>query len=333
MFNNIILRDTTKDEWCGIRSKIKKRVEDTMGSYPAGSDISSKTEIVNKYEQNGLTYVDFKYHVIDGIWNNGVCVLPEGFCKEKEYTAILAVHETNFGPGKMQVVTEPGSFEQAYGYELARMGYVIVAVDQYGFGDSVCPGGPAPGFNLEQYLADFMGKYPDWSIDGLRVLQHKKAIDAAQSFDFVKLTDTFGAIGNSQGGRGSLFITAFDERVKCAVVSAGVSPNATNAYRIVKHDRPLNPALSKNMTKDGRSQWEYEEFIALCAPRAVLFIEPLHDDYNPHTMATISCIYNAFGVYKLLDVSEKIALYAHGDGHKTIPPVRELAYGWLKRFL
>jgi len=335
MFQNIILRDTTKEEWSEIRSKIKSRVESTMGAYPDNSDISNHVEITGQCESNGLVYVDFKYHVIDGLWNNGICVLPEGFSKEKEYAPILAVHETNIDLGKKQIVTEPDGYDGAYGYDLARKGYVIIAVDQYGFGDSEGGSNPSqPGFEyLEARLNAFIEKYPNWSIDGLRLLQHKKAMDAALSFDFVTLKNTFGTIGNSQGGRGALFITAFDERVTCAVISAGVSPNATNAYRIVKHDRPLNPQLSKSMTGNGRNQWEYEEFIALCAPRAVLFIEPLYDDYNPHTIATISCIYSAFAVYKMLGTPEKIALYAHGDGHTTINPVKDFAYDWLSRFL
>lgn len=333
MFQNIILRDTKKEEWQEIRRKIKARIESTMGSYPSTSDVSNQVEVTSQQEQNGLTYINFKYHVIDGLWNTGICVLPPGFSKEKEYTPILAIHETNVGLGKKQVIMASDNFDGAYGYDLARKGYVVIAVDQYGFGDTDSPNPSSSVLDREVLLAAFLEKYPDWSIDGLRLLQHKKAIDAALTFDFVTLKKTFGTIGNSQGGRGTLFITAFDERVTCAVVSSGVSPNATNAYRIVRHDRPLNPQLSKNMTSDGRSQWEYEELIALCAPRAAMYIEPLHDDYNPHTMATITCIYNAFAVYRLLGESNKIALYTHGDGHRTIDPVKDFAYSWLGRFL
>ena len=329
MFENIILRDTKKEEWDVIREKIKARIEDTMGSYPEGSDVSNSYEVINEYDENGLTYINFKYHIIDGIWNNGTCVLPKDFDKRKEYTGILAVHETNIELGKKQIIVEDGNYERAYGYELAQRGYVVIAVNQYGFGEDI-----GASVKKEELFETLLEKYPNWSIDGMRLLEHKKAIDVAISFDFVKLKeDSFGTIGNSQGGRGSLYIAAFDDRIKCAAVSAGVSPNETNAYRIVKHDKYLNPRLAENMTYDGRNQWEYEEFISLCAPRAILFMEPFYDDYNPHTMATITCIYNASNVYRLLDAPEKIALFTHGDGHTTIRQTKDFAYEWLDRFL
>ena len=328
MFENVMLRDTKKEDWDGIREKIKYRIESTMGSYPEDSDVSNSFEILNSYEENNLTYIDFKYHIIDDMWNMGTCVLPEDFDKEKEYVGILAVHETNIGLGKKQIIVEDENYERAYGYELAKRGYVVIAVDQYGFGERI-----AVSTKKEELFEMFLEKYSGWSIDGLRLLEHKKAIDTALSFDFVKLKDSFGTIGNSQGGRGALYITAFDERIKCAAISAGVSPNATNAYRIVKHDKYLNPKLAENMTFDGRNQWEYEEFISLCAPRSVLFMEPFYDDYNPHTMATITCIYNASNIYKLLDVPEKIALFTHGDGHTTIRQTKDFAYEWMDRFL
>ena len=87
------------------------------------------------------------------------------------------------------------------------------------------------------------------------------------------------------------------------------------------------------MEKNGKSPWELNEMLALCAPRAVLCIEPFNDPHNPYTAVTIDCVKSAHKVYALLDASKHLSLYLHGDGHDTVPTVRSIAYDWFDRFL
>ena len=45
MINDLILKDTTRDEWEGIRGRIKKRIEENLGSSPVSlSPVRAKFE-------------------------------------------------------------------------------------------------------------------------------------------------------------------------------------------------------------------------------------------------------------------------------------------------
>ena len=113
----------------------------------------------------------------------------------------------------------------------------------------------------------------------------------------------------------------------------GISPFATNAYRLTHTAQPLHPHEAKMLEKNGKSPWELNEMIGLCAPRAVMFIEPFNDPYNPFTSVSIDCVKSAHKVYSLLGAPERLSLHLHGDGHDTVTEVRNMAYDWLERFL
>jgi hypothetical protein len=187
----------------------------------------------------------------------------------------------------------------------------------------------------EKYSYDFehfYDRYPEWSLSSRRVLGHVRALDVLDALDYV-IHDGYGVIGNSLGGQASFYITALDERIKASVISTGISPNATNVYRDLTRTQHLEPAVTEYIRIHGKTPWELSEMLSLCAPKAVLCLEPFNDPYNPYTSVTIDCIQRAWDVYKLLEAPDKLTMYIHGDGHDTVDNVRNFAYGWLERFL
>lgn len=124
-----------------------------------------------------------------------------------------------------------------------------------------------------------------------------------------------------------------DERIKAAFVSTGISPHASNAYRLTHTANPLHPYEAKQMETNGKSPWELNEMIGLCAPRAVLFSEPFNDPYNPFIQPVFDCVKSAHKVYALLGQPQKLSLYLHGDGHDTVRELRNMGYDWFDRFL
>ena len=87
------------------------------------------------------------------------------------------------------------------------------------------------------------------------------------------------------------------------------------------------------LEKNGKSPWELNEILGLCAPRAVLVLEPFNDKYNPYTSVVYDCVYSAHKVYALLEHPERLCFYIHGDSHDTVDSVRELAYDYIDRFM
>ncbi len=322
MIGNIILPSTAAAEWPKLREEIRARVVASMGAAPEGaSGRPAKAEEIERFEKHGLTHVRLRYHVLDDAWNEMICVLPAG---GGPAPAVFCCHGTT-PAGKLSVI-DPKIPNRAYGLELARRGYVTVAVDQFGFGATL------EGTTQKDLQAAFFRRYPDWSLDGRRTLDHTRAVDALQTLPFVA-GGGVGAVGNSLGGRAVIYFAALDERVKAAVPSTGISPNATNVFRSCTYQTELSPALSRAITKNGVIPWDYHEMIALVAPRALLVVEPWNDSENPYVAPTFECFRNATAAWRLLGAPKSVSMLIHGDGHDTTADVREAAYRWFDRFL
>ena len=322
---SLILPDTKADEWPGIRAKIYNRVVANWGTSPVPYQPAvNKFEETGRYVNFGLTHINYRFQVVDDIWIEGVCVLPKDFKEINQYHAILSVHGTN---GKLGKDTNLGNHKnRGYAIELAQNGFVTFSADQYGYGATT------KTLMEEQLYKSFYEKYPNWSLRGIRMLTLIRAIDLLEQFKFVKKGE-FGSMGNSLGGSSVLYHAAIDTRVKSAVVSTGTSPFYTNVFRIMARGKLDEPLRAAQLAKNGIPNYDAHEVIALCAPRAVLFLEPTNDPYNPDVMTNFKAFYDASAVYKLLGTPDRASILIHGDGHDTIGDGRDYAYKWLERFL
>ena len=327
MIPELITRDTTKEDWALTRKKIKARIMETFGRSPVEL-LPTKNEFVelDRYVAYGLEHVKIKYHVFADEWAYGILILPNEQDADKPKRAILTIHGTNNTVGKYGVCNPEKTPKRAYAIELAKRGFVTFSPDQYGFGEAM---------EDAQYREDFekfYDRYPEWSLSCRRVIGHIRALDVLDQLDYVDHSG-YGVIGNSLGGQASFYICAFDERIKAAVISTGISPNVTNVYRDLTRTQPLEAAVTEYIRKKGKTPWELNEMLALCAPRSVLCLEPFNDPYNPYSSVTIECIESAARVYALLGSPKNLSMYIHGDGHDTTDLVRRFAYDWLEQFL
>lgn len=319
--------DATQEEWEAYRARVRERVEFSIGHPREGFEPGEpKWEEVERFEKYDLTHVRIRYQVIDDEWNNGILVLPPDGEPAKPAPAILAIHGTNGTRGKLGSLDLENTPRRAYGIELAQRGHVCLAVDQYGFGESV------PDVDIRSYGPPFQERYPDWSLDGRRFLEHSRALDVLERLPYVD-GKALGAMGNSLGGRAVVYLAALDERVAAAVSSTGISPNVSNVFRSITRDMNLSPRLSEAIMKTGRPPWDYQDLLSLIAPRALLALEPFNDNCNPDVGPTLRCLYLAASAWVRSGAADKLAFYTHGDGHDTIDDVREMAYRWLDRFL
>ena len=327
MIRSVITRDTKKEDWAKIRETVKARIFETFGTPPTElAPAKNEYEIIDTYYAYGMKHIKIRYNVFSDEWAFGVLVLPENFDEGRKTKAILTIHGTNGMAGKYGVLDPDKTPRRAYGIELARRGFITFSPDQYGFGETM------EDEQKRKEFEEFYDRFPNWSLSSRRVLGHIRALDVLDQLDYVD-HDGYGVIGNSLGGQASFYIAALDERIKAAVISTGISPNVTNVYRDLTRTQHLEPGVTGYIKAHGRTPWELNEMLSLCAPRAVLCLEPFNDPYNPYTSVTIDCIKSAWEVYSLLGTPDKLTMYVHGDGHDTVNSVRALAYDWLERFM
>ena len=328
MINPLILKDTTKEEWQELRKRILKRILKDFGNAPYDMNpAKNQFRELERYENYNLTHIRIEYEVAPEIKSEAVIVLPENFDNAKQYPAVVTIHGTNGTEGKYGVLGVEGAMpNREYAIELAKRGYVTISPDQYGYGVAM------EDTAFAEKYENFYSIYPEWSLTGIRLLYHIRCVDVLFQLDYIN-KDAIGAMGNSLGGCGSMYLTAMDSRINCAVLSTALCPAVTNIYRTAPRLPQLDPYQIKSMMWDGKPPWDHNDILSLCAPRPIMIVEPFNDPYNPYIMVTIDCVHKAWEVYNLLEAPEKLSLHVHGDGHDTVPEVRDMAYNWLDRFL
>jgi dienelactone hydrolase len=327
MFRDVITRSTSLEEWNGIRVEIRDRILATMGSFP-GLAFNGDYELVNEHQASGLRMLRLRFEAVPGYTTHGVAVFPADLKPKERRPTVLCMHETDYDLAHRGVISPDTKPNRAYGIELAQRGWVTLAIDHFGFGEG---NGKRKPEEVERW---FYAKFPNWSLDGVRLWIQRCALDVAKRFDVVDAA-RFGCIGNSLGGRVVMYLAAFDERIKAAVASTGVSPNLTNVFRNPAARSPLSPRLNAETARSGMPPFDYQELIALVAPRALLMMEPWNDALgcNPLIEANFRCFEKARFVFELCSASANLSLLCHGDGHDTTGIVRQYAYLWLSEHL
>lgn len=106
-----------------------------------------------------------------------------------------------------------GRYHSDFGARFARRGYVVITPDALGFGERVADRG-APHHQAMGRVVEYLG----YTHTGLRLLDDIRALSVLSAWPGVDAT-RIGAVGLSEGGKRTMFLSAFDERVRTAVVS------------------------------------------------------------------------------------------------------------------
>ncbi len=231
--------------------------------------------------------------------------------------AMLCLHQT-IAIGKGQPAGLDGPQNLHYAHELAKRGYVTLAPDYVTFGDyaiDACPEGYASGTRKGIY-------------------NHRRALDLLQSLPQVD-GDRLGSIGHSLGGHNTLFVAAFDERIKVAVSSCGFN----SFFKYMQGDlagwtqQRYMPRIAEVYASDpARMPFDFTEVLAAIAPRAV-FVNAPEGDANFEISGVKDCLKAARPVYALYAAADKLVASHPDCGHDFPPEVRTAAYEFVDNML
>ncbi len=231
--------------------------------------------------------------------------------------AMLCLHQTT-SIGKAEPAGLGGKANLCYALELAERGYVTLAPDYPGFGD----------YKIDPYA---MG-YDSATMKG--IWNHKRAVDLLQSLPDVD-PERIGAIGHSLGGHNTLFVGAFDPRLKVLVSSCGFCSFATYYGGDLTgwSHKGYMPKIAQIYNKDPRKMpFDFTEVLAVLAPRPVFINAPEHDA-NFSMKGVDECVDAARPVYALFHAADNLVV-AHPDSEHDFPPeVRQTAYAFIDRVL
>jgi dienelactone hydrolase len=230
--------------------------------------------------------------------------------------AVLAQH--GHGPGKSQVAGLPGeaggepSENADYGHQLATRGYVVLAPDLRGFGERTDWNPP----NI--YHCDYSQMHTTMlGVDmlALDLWDLARGIDVLVDHPLVD-PDRIGMVGLSQGGTCTLFLTAYDQRIRAAVVSGYFSSIQSSAAI------PWNMCGSQ-VLRGMIGTFEHLDIAAVIAPRALLIESGTEDQIFPASVAAVEheklrTVYAALGAGDRTEIEIEEGGHAW-HGHRAYP--------------
>jgi dienelactone hydrolase len=205
-----------------------------------------------------------------------------------------------------------------FAIELAQRGYVTLAPDYPGFGE----------YRYDPYAHGYVSA----TMKG--IWNHVRAVDLLQSLAEVDGA-RIGAIGMSMGGHNSMFVSAFDPRIKAVISCCGFNafPKYYGGNLTGWSHKGYMPRIAEVYDKDPRKMpFDFPEVVAALAPRP-FFTSSSVDDPNFEVSGVRDCIAAAQPVYELLGAGDKLVAVYPVAGHDFPQETRFMAYDWLDRQL
>ncbi len=280
-------------------------------------------------------------------------LLPRNAPRAKQ-PGILAAHQcaSACDVGKEQVIGKCVDWpDQAYGLELVREGFVVLAPDANKVGERYDPSLREPWQTRydpslrEPWQTAAMlpaGQEPCCTAPGgsWGPIRWKPVLDVMRAIDLLAqhpLVDPLriGMIGHSLGADTLLWSMPLDSRIRAGVINGGglmglTGPNAPRETAVWLSRRLPLP---------------FTDVVRLIAPRAFFEVIGNEDYLNicddslkgagvDARMAAKRAAHEAIGeVYRLYGARDRLALYDFDGGHRFPTPARKAAYAWLKRWL
>ena len=252
----------------------------------------------------------------------GDLYLPAGTPADKKLPAVIWLHGFSHPLGYMWVYRRDLHPILA----LTRAGFAVLAFDQTGFG------------TRWQEAGSFYDRFPRWSRMGRMVEDVQRAIDGLGGEANVD-PSRIGLLGYTMGGAVALHASALDPRVKCVASVAGFTPmrtdtterGLTGALRY-SHDHGLLPRVGLFAHDPASLPYDFDDLIALAAPRPVLIVQPRMDrDADP--AAVRAAVAKSREAYEALEAGDRLELMEPDDYARLSTATQDRVVVWLRENL
>jgi dienelactone hydrolase len=283
-------------------------MQEVMGPLPALPAAPPGVRVLGeaKFERYVRRRID--YEAEPGDWVSAFLLLPSE--RSGTLPAAICLHQTT-RIGKAEPAGEGPKPNLHYAKELAERGFVTLAPDYPNFGD----------YSIDVYERG----YQSATMKG--IVNHMRGVSLLASLDEVA-PHRIGSIGHSLGGHNTLFLAAFDRRVRACATSCGF----TSFARYYGGDltgwshRGYMPRIASVYGKSpARMPFDFPDVLRAIAPRAVFINAPLHDS-NFDVEGVRDCVRLASPHFP---PGRLVARYPDA-GHDFPPGVREEAYRFLE---
>ncbi|SKB30677.1 alpha/beta hydrolase [Daejeonella lutea] len=310
------------------RKQVLKKMEQVMGKLPSRSKlVPLDIKIIDSVRESSLTRYNLTFSVAKNERISAYLYVPHQGTVTKKNAAMVVLHGTD-PLGKGVVDGQGGKPNRAHARELAERGYVVIAPDYPSFGDM-------KEYNFET------DRYESATMQG--IFNHMRCVDLLQSRTDVD-PDKIGVAGLSLGGHNSMFVAAFDERIKVAVSASGwtqfeyynIGDDAIKRYggRLGPWAQTrYMPLFKTKYNLDGdKIPFNFDDVISAIAPRAFFSVSPINDA-NFDVKGVKAGIELAKKTYAEYDAEDMLQVRYPDAGHDFPVLNRKEAYAFIDKVL
>jgi dienelactone hydrolase len=321
----------TGEQWAAKREIIEASWQSLLGTPPScfqEAKALHEFEIIEEINEPDHRRCEIRYTTLDGDEVKASLLLPVTCLNSGgKHPAILALHPTT-PLGRLDIATKEGRENRMYALELVARGYVVLAPDSITCGSRIYP--EAEAFQT----APFYERYPNWTVMGKMLADHKLAVDILCSLQEVD-SERIGVIGHSLGGYNGWFLAGEDERIRAVASSCGFS--------MFTEDPELNrwglrdwfshfPSLTVSMKED-LIPFEWHEIAALAAPTPTWMWSGISDRIFPNWAPIAAGMEDLDSLYRWMGNADAFEFWMGNAGHDFPSQARSLAYQFLDRHL
>jgi cephalosporin-C deacetylase-like acetyl esterase len=289
-----------------------------LGLSPLPDKTPLHATITGTLERDGVIIDKLHFQSRPGLYVTGNLYRPKasGGCEPpgKKYPAILYVcgHSGRGRDGNKTAF-------QDHGMWFASNGYICLIIDTLQLGE-------IPGIHHGTYREGrWWWQARGYTPAGVECWNGIRAIDYLTSRPDVD-PERIGVTGISGGGAATIWITAADDRVRCAVPVSGMS----DLESYVKN-KIINSHCDC-MLMINTYGWEWTTIAALIAPRPMLFCNSDNDTIFPMD-ANRRLADRLRTLYKMYDKPELFDDHVSKGGHDYRPDLRIAVFKWINKYL
>ncbi len=265
------------------------------------------SRIAHQFQEKDHIREKIYFYSTEGVCISSYLLIPSNLKEGEKRPGLLCLHG-HTEDGKETIVGLSDSYRdnpyRGYALDMVRAGFVTLTPDWWGWGER-----EEPGFNMGsrdkcnvKFMAAAMYGIPLLS---LMIQDGQAALDYLVSRPEVD-SERIGCLGNSFGGRMTMYMTVFDQRIKACAPSGCANLFRERSSKLSSCGAQFFPGLLK--------YGDVGEIFSLIAPRPCLHIvgkeDPLlFEEDVEEIRQKVQTAYDA------LNASENVEFFIHDGGH------------------
>jgi dienelactone hydrolase len=307
---------TTPEAWKARREELRRWWLEFLGPLPVRSKAAPQLEVVEEDRPEGVIRQLVRY-VVEPAHSMRPAEFTEAYllkpAKQTGKAPGIAVFHSTVDYSIRQPAGLEGPPEKHFGLRYARKGCVCFCPRNYLWPktNGIVAQGEAKKYLDRMPGSKGMAKMLHDALVAVDILASLPEVDAAR----------IGSVGHSLGAKETLYLAAFDERVKATVSSEGGVGTRFSNWEADWY-------LGKSIQQPSFTH-EHHELLALAAPRPFLLVGGNSADGDrgwPFIAA-------ALPVYELYGKPARLGQFNHGKGHAVPPEAEARIEEWLLTYL